>query len=85
MTVLQVGSPAHLPSHGMWESSLQAANRHNSRNFFPWDYLKGMHMFNQVGMMKGAQSSTSNISFPFLIQRSLGPEEGDFKLWIVEL
>jgi len=35
--------------------------------------------------MKGAQSSTSNVSFPFLIRGSLGPKEGDFKLWVVKL
>lgn len=35
--------------------------------------------------MKGAQSSISNASSPFLIRRSLGPEESDFKLWIVKL
>lgn len=53
--ILQVSSPAHLSSHRMWESSLQVANRHKSRNFLPWDSLKGMHMFTQVGIMKWAK------------------------------
>lgn len=46
-------------------------------------FKKAVHIFTPVGMTKGAQSSTSNISSPSLIQRSLGPEEGDLMLWIV--
>lgn len=33
--------------------------------------------------MKGVQSPTSNSSFPFWLWRNLDPEEGDFKLWVV--
>lgn len=77
--ILWVSSPAHLSAR-----SLQAANRHNSRHFLPWEPFKGMNTFTQVCMMKGTQSSTSNIPFPFSI-RSLCPEEGGFKFWSVKL
>lgn len=52
------------------------------RVFFPCDLEKACP-FIQVGVMK--QSFASNISFPFLIRRKLGPRQADFKLCIVKL
>lgn len=38
-----------------------------------------------MGRMKGLSPPLQVFFFSLLIQRSLGPEEGDFKLWILKL